>query len=439
MSPRFSIRLLTLAVIPILMIGVLSCGQKSREKGPVPQEKTDRMEGMAEPEQPGEATVMVSSQRRQIAGVRTGIVAVKPLAKTLRTVGRVELDERKVADVQIKFEGFIRDLFVNTTGAYVDKGDPLFTIYSPDVVATQEEYLLALKGARELSESPFHEIRGESRSLLEAAKRRLLLWDIGERHLTDLERTGRPELAMEMHSPISGTVIGKAVLVGGMRVEPGQPLYKIADLSSVWVLADVYESEIASVRVGQEAAMTLAYYPGETFTGRVGFIYPTLDPQTRTVKVRLEFDNPHGKQSPRKTQTSDVCHGGVQDRLGPEAGRPPGGGSRFGGPADRLHRPGGGTIRAPTGQARAAGRWRLRGPGRAVRRRAGGHLRQLSDRFGKPSLRGHGGNGRDGDGETGRKGPGSGEEGPHSEKGKALAAQEGSPAGRDAADGRDGS
>ncbi len=207
MSPRFSIRLLTLAVIPILMIGVLSCGQKSREKGPVPQEKTDRMEGMAEPEQPGEATVMVSSQRRQIAGVRTGIVAVKPLAKTLRTVGRVELDERKVADVQIKFEGFIRDLFVNTTGAYVDKGDPLFTIYSPDVVATQEEYLLALKGARELSESPFHEIRGESRSLLEAAKRRLLLWDIEERHLRDLERTGRPEIDMEMHSPISGIVI----------------------------------------------------------------------------------------------------------------------------------------------------------------------------------------------------------------------------------------
>lgn len=241
--------------------------------------------------------VVVPQERLQTIGVRYEAAAVRPLAKIIRTVGRVTADERRLAKVTIKFHGWIEQLFVSATGDHVKKGQELFTIYSPDLVATQEEYLLALEGRKQLGDSEFPEVARSSQELLQATRHRLHLWDITEEHIRDLERTKQVTKTLPIHSPITGTVIGKEVLQG-THVEPGQELYTIADLSHVWVLADIYEYELPFVQLGQKAAVTLSYDPGTVLTGRVGFIYPTLDPKTRTAKVRFELVNPQEKLKP---------------------------------------------------------------------------------------------------------------------------------------------
>jgi membrane fusion protein, copper/silver efflux system len=241
--------------------------------------------------------VVVPQERLQTIGVRYEPVAVRPLEKVVRTVGRVTPDERRLAKVTIKFHGWIERLFVSATGDHVKKGQELFTIYSPDLVATQEEYLLALQGRKQLGESEFPEVARSSQELLKATRHRLHLWDITDEHIRDLERTKQVTKTLPIHSPITGTVIRKEVLQG-THVEPGEELYTIADLSHIWVLADIYEYELPFVKVGQQAAVTLSYDPGTVFTGRVGFIYPTLDPKTRTAKVRFELDNPGEKLKP---------------------------------------------------------------------------------------------------------------------------------------------
>jgi Cu(I)/Ag(I) efflux system membrane fusion protein len=199
--------------------------------------------------------------------------------------------------VTIKFHGWIEQLFVSATGDHVKKGQRLFTIYSPDLVATQEEYLLALQGRMHLGDSDLPEVARGSKDLLEATRHRLHLWDIGDEHIRALERSKQVTKTLPLHSPISGTVIGKNI-VQGAHVEPGEELYTIADLSRVWILADVYEYELSFVKAGQQAAVTLSYEPGTILTGRVGFIYPTLDPKTRTAKVRFEIDNADEKLKP---------------------------------------------------------------------------------------------------------------------------------------------
>lgn len=235
--------------------------------------------------------VVVPQERLQTIGVRYEPVAVRPLEKVVRTVGRVAADERRLAKVTIKFHGWIEQLFVSATGDHVNKGQELFTIYSPDLVATQEEYLLALQGKKQLGESEFPEVARSSQELLKATRHRLHLWDITDDHIRDLERTKQVTKTLPIHSPITGTVIRKEVLQGS-HVEPGEELYTIADLSHIWILADIYEYELPFVKVGQQAAVTLSYDPGTVLTARVGFVYPTLDPKTRTAKVRFELDNP---------------------------------------------------------------------------------------------------------------------------------------------------
>jgi Cu(I)/Ag(I) efflux system membrane fusion protein len=241
--------------------------------------------------------VVVPQERLQTIGVRYEAAAVRPLAKIIRTVGRVTADERRLAKVTIKFHGWIEQLFVSATGDHVKKGQELFTIYSPDLVATQEEYLLALEGRKRLGDSEFPEVARSSQELLQATRHRLHLWDITEDHIRDLERTKQVTKTLPIHSPITGTVIRKEVLQG-THVEPGEELYTIADLSHVWVLADIYEYELPFVKVGQQAAVRLSYDPGTVLTGRVGFIYPTLDPKTRTAKVRFELENLDEKLKP---------------------------------------------------------------------------------------------------------------------------------------------
>jgi Cu(I)/Ag(I) efflux system membrane fusion protein len=237
-----------------------------------------------------ENQMVVSPERLQSIGVKFAPAERRALERTIRTVGRVEIDERRLARVNIKIEGWIDQLFVNYTGERVTKGQLLFTVYSPELVATQREYLLALKSRRTLGGSEFSEVAEGARSLLEVARQRLELWDIPEHQIRDLERTGTVLKALHIHSPITGTVMNKVALAG-LHVNPGDELYTIADLSRIWILADIYEYELPLIKIGQQATVSLSYDPGTVLTGRVGFLYPTIDPQTRAAKVRFEVEN----------------------------------------------------------------------------------------------------------------------------------------------------
>lgn len=263
------------------------------------------MPGHRTPEEPGPPTkpdtethtMTIAPERLQTIGVKFQEAAHRKLDKTIRTVGRVEIDERLVGRVNLKFEGWIEDLRVSAIGDHVKKDQVLFTIYSPDLVATQEEYLLALQSYRELGKSEFPAVSRGAKDLLEATRRRLQLWDIKENHVQDLERTGTVLRTLPIHSPISGTVIRMEARAGTF-VTPGTELYFIADLSHIWVLADIYEYELPFIKKGQGATVTLSYDPDAKLHGHVAFIYPTLDAKTRTVKVRFELDNPGEKLKP---------------------------------------------------------------------------------------------------------------------------------------------
>jgi RND family efflux transporter MFP subunit len=246
----------------------------------------------------GQGGIMLSKEKQQLMGVRIGEVVRKPLIKVIRTVGAVEADETRIAHIHTKIRGWIEELSVDFTGQLVEKGQLLFTLYSPELVATQEEYLLALRAQDYLGDSPFKEISSGSRSVLEATRRRLKLWDITDEQIKELEQTGKPKINLEFYSFINGYVTEKHALAG-MAVTPGMALYTITDLSKVWVLADIYEQELSLVRLAQEARVTIASYPGEVFTGKVIYIYPYMESATRTVKIRLELDNTEAKLKPK--------------------------------------------------------------------------------------------------------------------------------------------
>lgn len=261
--------------------------------GMTPEEMA-RMPGAAAP---ASGDLDIGAERLQSIGVRFDKVVRRAMDRDIRTVGRVAIDERRLARVNVKVEGWIDQLYVNTTGEVVARGQPLFTLYSPELVATQEEYLLALRGAQTLGANAYPEVAAGSRSVLEAARRRLELWDIADSHIRKLEQTGEALRTLPIHAPIAGTVIEK-MAVAGMRVMPGEDLYVIADLSRIWVLGDIYEYELPFVAIGQTAQMTLSYDPAARMNGRLTFIYPTLDPVTRTASVRFELDNPGGRLKP---------------------------------------------------------------------------------------------------------------------------------------------
>jgi Cu(I)/Ag(I) efflux system membrane fusion protein len=241
--------------------------------------------------------VMVSPQKQQMIGVKTEPATIRDLTHTIRTVGQVEVDERRLTHMHTKLEGWVQELYVKFTGEQVQKGQKLFEMYSPELVSTQEEYLLALKAVRSLGDSEFPEVAQNARSLLEVTRQRFSLWDITPDHIRDLEKTGKVLRTLPLHAPSSGYVMHMAVREG-MHVVPAMELYALADLSTVWVLADVYEYEIPLVELGQQATMTLSYFPGQTFTGKVTYVYPILETKTRTVKVRFELPNPQWALKP---------------------------------------------------------------------------------------------------------------------------------------------
>lgn len=238
----------------------------------------------------GRASVRLSSVKQQLIGVRTAIVRRAPLVRTIRTVGRVTYDETRLHHVHTKVGGWVERLHADAVGELVRKGEPLLTIYSPELVASAEEYLLALRTRERLEGSTLDSLRDSGQGLVESARRRLLLFDLTSGQIETLEKEGKAPRTITLYSPTTGHVITRNV-TQGERIEPGLNLLDIADMERVWVLADIYEYEIPHVRVGQRAVMTLSYLPGRTFEGRVTLVYPVLSEQTRTVKVRLEFAN----------------------------------------------------------------------------------------------------------------------------------------------------
>lgn len=238
----------------------------------------------------GRVAVKMSPERQQLIGVTFGQAEVRDLHHVLRTVAKFVYDETRIVDVNTKFPGWVERLDVDFEGQLVREGVPLFSIYSPELVAAQEEYLLALR-AGGLFVSPEKSPAGPERDpLLEGARRKLLLWDITEAQIKELERTKTPLKNMVFYTPFTGYAIEKNVLKG-KYVMPGETLYRLADISAIWVLADVYEYELPLVSRGQHVTVELPYFPGESFSGKITYIYPYLADMTRTAKVRVELPN----------------------------------------------------------------------------------------------------------------------------------------------------
>jgi RND family efflux transporter MFP subunit len=247
---------------------------------------------MADNMPPG--SIKISPQKQQIIGVQYGEVLYKPLSRTIRTVGRIAFDETKVSHIHTKVTGYIEHVFVDYVGKSVRKGDPLFTIYSPELVSTQEEYLLALRASRLLGNNPFQEISAGSRSLLEAARKRLELWDITDDEIETLEREGKTQRTLSIYSPVSGIVTDRAAYHHGRFVNPEMDLYTIVDLSTIWIIGEVYEYELPFVKLGQTVEIEFPYSNAQTaLRGKIAFVYPSLDPKTRTGQIRVEFPNPN--------------------------------------------------------------------------------------------------------------------------------------------------
>ena len=250
-----------------------------------------------EPASTQRSGVTIDARRQQLIGVRTVPATKTAATATIRAVGSVRAAETRLADVNVKLDGWIRELFVDYTGQAVAKGQPLFTLYSPDLLATESEYLLAIKARDQLQQSDVADAKVRAEQLVASARQRLALWDLTEEQLRTLDEKREPSSTVTFRSPVDGVVMEKTA-VNGMHITSGQTLYKIADLSTVWVEADVYETEAPLVRVGARATVTLDAYPGERFAGRVIYIYPYVDEKTRTNKVRYELANRAGRLKP---------------------------------------------------------------------------------------------------------------------------------------------
>jgi Cu(I)/Ag(I) efflux system membrane fusion protein len=245
-----------------------------------------------EGEQPAGApgTVKIDPVTIQNIGVKTAVVARKELRHDIRTVGRITYDEQRMRRIVPKVGGWIERQHVNFSGQVVEKGERLLEIYSPDLVATQQEYLVALRYRGRLKNSSLDEAIAGSEGLVEAAETRLRYWDISDAQIEALRERGEIARTMILHAPFKGVIVKRAVPEGG-HVQAGQTVYTIADISTVWVYADVYEYEAPWLRLGQEATMTLAYRPGVSYPGKVVYVYPYLKNMTRTLQVRMEFPN----------------------------------------------------------------------------------------------------------------------------------------------------
>ena len=244
----------------------------------------------------GAGALKISAEKIQKLGVRTEAAALRVLDKTVRAAGRIEPDERRSFTVTPKFEGYVEKLYVNATGQAVAKGQVLFEAYSPELVAAQREYAIAIQGVQALGQAG-PEAQKSMQQLADASLARLRNWDVSDEQLKALAASGAPKRTLSFRSPVAGIVAEKKVLQG-MRFMPGDALYQVSDLSSVWVMADVAEQDIASLTVGARATVKINAYPDKSFQAALTTIYPTLNAETRSVPVRLELANPGGLLKP---------------------------------------------------------------------------------------------------------------------------------------------
>jgi RND family efflux transporter MFP subunit len=241
--------------------------------------------------------VQLTPERMQSIGVRTGTVEYKQLSDDIRATGTVDINERLLSYVQVRFPGYIRKVFANATYQYVRKGEPLFTIYSPDLVATQQEYLLARQNQKSLSASTVDGVASGAESLSAAAEQRLEQWEVPQSEIAKLKETGKPVTDLTINSPVAGYITERNALPN-MYAEPSTKLYTVADLSNVWVYAQVFQNDVERVKPGDATQISVDSYPGRTFAGRIEEILPQVDMATRTVRVRLAMANPGLKLKP---------------------------------------------------------------------------------------------------------------------------------------------
>ncbi len=282
------------------------------KKDPMGMDYVPVYEG-GEPENLPPGAVQISAEKVQLLGVRTETAQQRALSRTVHAVGIVQPDERKLYKVAPRFEGWIEKLHVAATGQPVARGQVLMEVYSPDLVAAQEEYLIALRGAREVKDAG-EEAKATMQRLADGVLLRLRNWEISPRELERLQQTGEPQRVLAYRSPASGVVLQKPS-VAGMRFMPGDVLYEIADLSSVWLIAEVAEQDLGFVRTGQPATVRIASYPGRDFAGKVVFIYPTLESATRTGRVRIELPNPGGLLKPAMYADAQFAAGSATKAL----------------------------------------------------------------------------------------------------------------------------
>ncbi|HQU80898.1 MAG TPA: efflux RND transporter periplasmic adaptor subunit [Azonexus sp.] len=308
------------AIVPAVAVD----GQKTAKKllyyrnpmglpdtSPVPKKDPMGMDYLPvyEGEDEAESGLKISPEKVQKLGVKTAPAKMQMLDRSVRASGRVEIDESRTYTVTAKFEGYIERLHVNTSGQPVGRGQPLFEVYSPELVSAQREYALAAQGVGKLNEAG-GEAQGAMQQLAESSLQRLKNWDISEEQVKALARSSDAKRTLTFRSPVAGIVTDKKA-VQGMRFMPGETLFQIADTSSVWVQADVFEQDIAAVNVGQKAKIRINAYPGEVFEGRIAYVYPTLKAETRTVPVRIELPNPKGKLKPAMFADVDIPAGGA--------------------------------------------------------------------------------------------------------------------------------
>ena len=284
---------------PMVAAALERVGWRTGAEDGMARSMSDPMPAMFEPAAVGSprAEVNIDPRRQQLIGVRTAPVERRVLTKSIRAVGTVRYDETRLADVNVKVAGWIEGLYVDYTGQFIEAGQPLFTLYSPELLTTQQEYLLALESRAQLRDSRIADARVYADRLVDAARQRLTLWDLPLDEIEALEERREPRRTMPFRAPVGGFVIEKRV-IRGQHVSAGMSLYTIADLSAVWVEADLYEQELPLVSEGALATITVDAYPEEQFRGRVIYIYPYVEEQTRTVRVRFGLPNPRGRLKP---------------------------------------------------------------------------------------------------------------------------------------------
>jgi len=263
----------------------------------------DNMGGMAMPQAapaatpPGaptqEGAIFVAPEKQQLIGMRSVAAEMGTLTKDIRIVGKVSYDETKLTHIHSKVSGYVQEVFADSVGKPVHAGDPLFTIYSPDLVATEQDFLLALKSRSLLRDSTVASAAQGSENLIAASRERLRLWDVTDQQIQSLETEGKVTHAIAVYSPVTGVVMERTAYHHGTFVDSSKDLFTIVDLSQIWVLGELYETDIPFIRAGQAAEIELQYSGGgRRLRGRVDFVYPFLDPKSRTVQLRMEFPNP---------------------------------------------------------------------------------------------------------------------------------------------------